>query len=217
MSLEHKLSLVFTCSQRGLDDNAVRSLRTDLDLVHSMLDGADFPIYLVGGLGLAVRSSSFYRNHRDIDLAVFAEDLPQLADLLGQSGYRLGHQVFSAFLTASYRLQAARALDSPHIVDPENARVRAYLRGGPRVRLARRRADYFDIFLLSRSEAGVVLHGYDVTVPWEAWHPTRPFRADSPVSLPNAAYRQHIGAKGRKQRRDFQQAGLDVAPSGMAS
>ena len=83
-------------------------LRGDLSRLVALVDSGPTPVYLVGGLGLAVRSDSFYRNHADIDLAIDTADLPEFEEFLNTCSYRVVQAVFGMTITPWHRLDVTR-------------------------------------------------------------------------------------------------------------
>ena len=179
-------------------------LRQDLDLVRSWIDAGDVDVFLVGGLGLAVRSRRFYRNHADIDLAIFDDDLPAFTRNAGAAGYRWARPVAGMAVSPWHRVDLARDVPEPH----PSAPLRLTRLRGSRVERLLHRADFLDVMVLQRAYNGIALLGDDVVVPWEDFFPAVLVAGGRHLWLPNAAYKRHLPARWPRQRRDLRVAAL---------
>ncbi len=187
----------------------IGSWTTDLyrdlcELCH-LIDPGPVDTYLVGGIGLAVRTPHLYRNHGDLDLAVFTHDLADFARYLDSCGYQLA--VAKAGLAVGPLWRAD--FYEPTTVDDilarpgENA-VRAIKRtGGAKVHVSRSRVDFLDILLLSEEPGAVALHGYGTSAPADFFWPAEPFPGSSRIWLPNVQYKSVLPAYWPRQRADL--------------
>ncbi len=176
-----------------------QDLRDDVTEVCRWADAGPVDLYLVGGLGLAVRGVEFYRNHADIDLAFFADDLPAFSAYLADSGYHWAQPVMSLPLSPWHRVDLARPLP-----DPATARPLRVSRHRPiGVWRAARRTDFMDVMVMRRHEAGVEMLGHDAVVPWDDFLPAVTVPGSRRLLLPNARYKQHLPARWPRQRRDL--------------
>lgn len=174
-------------------------LRHDLTLVSSWIDAGDVDVFLVGGLGLAVRSGHFYRNHGDIDLAVFDVDLPAFAATAADAGYRWARPVAGLAVSPWHRVDVARDVPEPHPFSPLRlTRIR-----GSRVGRVMHRADFLDVMVLRRTPDGVAMLGDNVLVPLHDFFPAVAVPDCRRLWLPNAAYKRHLPARWPRQRRDL--------------
>ena len=174
-----------------------------------MVFDSPVPVYLVGGLGLAVRSEGFYRNHGDIDLAVFTDQLPHLLDHVDARGYGLAEARIGLTLSPWHRLDTSRPIRvEDALQNPDAHSLRLQRRGIGHFTLTSERTDYIDLLPLSHTTAGVQIHGYDRTVPHEDFYPVTPWRTGESLCLPNVSYKSHLPSGWRRQRRDLAIAGL---------
>jgi hypothetical protein len=185
-------------------------LERDITELIRLFDGGPSPVFLVGGVGMAVRSGTFYRNHRDFDVALFDEDLVPVARHLEARGYGLAVQRLGGFLSPWHRVHFATPLDVARIEaeDPDRLKLRVMRLGSSRWRFARRRTDYFDLYLLGASSSGIALHGYDTTVPHRDFFPARRLNGSPNLLLPKISYKRYLPPIRPKQRIDFEAAGL---------
>lgn len=205
-------------------------LRSDLARLIALVDLGPTPVYLVGGLGLAVRSDTFYRNHGDIDLAVDTADLPEFSAFLHTCNYRLVRAVFGMSLSPWHRVDVTRpwsAADagSDRCQDLAGVESAAKQRGqvsagagsqpqrvGENVALRVEdqqtgarvgRTGLMDLLPFSRGSDGLQLHGYGTTVPESDFFPALPVGNSRNLLLPNAAYKWHLPRRWRRQRHDL--------------
>lgn len=181
-------------------------LRLETRKLVELFDTITTPTFLVGGLGVGVRQPEFYRNHADIDIAVFVDDLDSFRQYLTGVGFELLHWRFGVPVTPLHRVDIAARL--PLELDPaalSTIRFRASRCGAAaRIRFAEHRLDYFDVLLLEPMSDGIEMLGYGVTVPEGDFYPCQSL-AGSRLLLPNLAYKQHLGAGWWRQRRDLRQ------------
>ncbi len=185
-------------------------LNRDLSEVVDLVDGAGVPAYLVGGLGLAVRSDDFYRNHADVDLAVFLPELPQLLQRLAGVGYRLCAATAGFPISPWHRVDRFRPLSVGEVMaNPDGGclrLVRSNTESG--MLFTSRRTDVIDLLLLSQRAERIVLHGYACDVPRTDFFPDRPMANSRYLRLPNLQYKAHLPSAWPRQRQDLAVAGL---------
>lgn len=56
---------------RPMNKFASEILLKELSIVKSLFQDISSKVYLVGGVGMAIRQNKFYRNHTDFDVAVY--------------------------------------------------------------------------------------------------------------------------------------------------
>lgn len=185
-------------------------LSRDLNEVVDLVDGARVPAYLVGGLGLAVRSDDFYRNHADVDLAVFLPELPQLLQRLAGAGYRLCAATAGFPISPWHRVDRFRPVTRDEVLAHPNDFCLRLVRGTASrgVIFTSRRTDVIDLLLLSHQSDRIVLHGYDCDVPTADFFPDHPLASSSHLRLPNLRYKAHLPSAWPRQRQDLAVAGL---------
>lgn len=198
-------------------------LHDDVATVRSLVDAGPVGVYLVGGVGLALRSGRFYRNHADIDLAIFVDDLAAFAEHAARHGYEWARPVAGLALTPWRRLDVARPVamapgELPTGAAPEVSALRLVRRRTARLQRVRRRPDFMDVMLLESRADGVAMLGEGVVVPWPDFLPATAL--GHRLLLPNPRYKAHLPARWPRQRRDLRTAALigvlpdRVAPGG---
>ncbi len=192
-------------------------LRRDLSLVAGLVCGCPRPVYLVGGIGMALRAGGFWREHRDVDLAVFLDDLGAFADHMAGRGYDVVNQWLGVQMTPRLRVHLTTELDWARVQDdPGRLHLRlvpAWAKGFRRPT----RTQYIDLFLLARETAGVRLLGYDVTVPEDDFFPSHPVPGHDCLRMPVARYKEYLPPTNAVQLRDMARAGLVPAVGPAAS
>ncbi len=212
MKFKNILSLkgVLKPRHNHLNENSLDRLNNDVTAIFRLFQLADFNAYLVGGLGLAIRDDQFYRNHRDIDIAIFTEDFEKLINYLQDRNYRIMSRHLSTHISPWHNLQVVSNFDYTAAIgqDPAEWRIRVMRKGKSFVRFAGHRTDFLDIFFLGKTEDGVILHGYDAMVPWQDFLPvTQPVK-DSALLLPNIRYKCYLPPISTREEIDFQKAGI---------
>ena len=204
------LTWVIRPRNKKLKSDSIEYLKSDVNFLARLFEKSDFNIYLVGGVGMAIRGDSFYRNHRDLDVAIFNDDLDKLLIHLHSLDYRVMSKHFSTHISPWHNMQIVSRFDKNKNLrkDPNLLKVRVIKRGRALFRYARHRVDYFDVFFLGKTDQGVVLHGYDAIVPWEDFLPTQPITEESNLILPNINYKQYLPPKKKKEETDFEVAGI---------
>lgn len=176
-------------------------LRADLGAVRRWVDAGPVDVYLVGGVGMAAHADAFYRNHGDIDLAVFTEDLDEFADYVALSGFRWAHAVAGVAVSPWHRVDLAVPISRPL---PD--RPLRLIQGERRWLRTPSRAEFLDVMLLDRQVDGVGMVGLPVCVPWDDFLPALSVADNSRLWLPNPRHKQHLPARWPRQRRDLRAA-----------
>lgn len=174
-------------------------LRADLERLIALMDQSPTPVYLVGGLGLAVRSESFYRNHGDIDLAIDSADLPQFSDFLATCDYRVTRAVFGLNVSPWHRVDLTRPW-APSSAISEGTALRIQ---HERVGAGDGRTGLMDLLPFTRVSGGLQMHGYGTTVPVWDFFPAEPLGGSKNLMLPNTEYKWHLPRSWRRQRHDL--------------
>ena len=185
-------------------------LERDLNEVIGLTEVARVPVYLVGGLGLAVRQGDFYRNHADVDVAVFLPELPDLLRKLDSEGYQLFEARAGFPVSPWHRFDRFRSVSLSDVMTQPDGRCLRLIRGASSrgTMFTSRRADVIDLLLLSQVSDRISLHGYDCDVPASDFFPDSPFVGSSYLRLPNLAYKAHLPRTWPRQRQDLAFAGI---------
>lgn len=174
----------------------------DLVGLAGLMSDCPVPAYLVGGLGLAVRAPQFYRNHADIDLAVFTDDLLPLVDHLERHHYRLAEAIWSLPISPWHRIDRLRPVPRTELPNRLDRALRLqhsdnnYPYPGSRLAL-------MDLLPMTATPAGVLMHGYGRVVPREDFFPTQPISGSPQLLLPRARYKRCLPSTWPRQRQDL--------------
>ena len=204
------LIVIFSHRNKRKSEASFCSIRDDIGRMDRLFRNAPFEVYLVGGVGLAIRKGKFYRNHRDFDIAIFTDDLIAFNDYLGRNGYILVDKFFSGHVSPKHNMQ----LVTPAVISGgskmmfESLKLRALAGKAGKIRLLRRRIDYFDVFLLQPRPEGVKMVGYDTVVPWQDFLPVVPVIGHPTLRLPNKQYKSYLPVENSRMEQDLQLAGL---------
>ena len=178
-----------------------QGLADDIEVVRALVDSGPVDVYLVGGVGLALRSGHFYRNHADIDLAIFTDHLTAFAEHATSHGYEWASPVAGMAITPWRRIDVARPLAGPGEATAGSAALRLVRRRGSHLQRISQRADFLDVMLLDSLPDGAAMLGQDVIVPWEDFLPAEALGRR--LLLPNPRYKSHLPAPWPRQRRDL--------------
>ena len=205
------LTWVIRPRHKKLKPDSIENLRSDVNFLAGLFEKSDFNVYLVGGVGMAIRGDTYYRNHRDLDVAIFSEDLEKILIHLQALDYRVMSKHFSTHISPWHNMQIVSRFDKTENLtkNPDLLKVRVIKKGRALFRYARHRVDYFDVFFLGRTKEGVILHGYNAIVPWGDFLPTNSITDESNLILPNIRYKQYLPPKKKKEKTDFEVAGIE--------
>ncbi len=199
------IALVLTRRKQSIRTDPHPELARDLRDVARLFRGCPCPCYLVGGVGDSVRAGVFVRNHHDLDVGVFIDDLGLLEAHLNISGYRIVQR--RALLHISPRLDLQVVADRPRRprpTSPPPTRLRVTINASGPVLMARRRFQFFDLFLYRRLADGVGLCDRPEVIPWGDFLPASDLDPQSSLVLPNPQYRLHLPFDDRKRALDLQ-------------
>ena len=186
------------------------NLQKDIDLLIALFEDAPCDVFLTGGVGLAFRSKEFYRFHKDIDLAIFKEDLEEFSRHLERNKYNLVKHRFMTHISPWHDLYGVTKVSASSIENYDTGRVKIRgLKLGAIFRIVRQRSEMFDIFLWEKSKNGVTTVGYNTTIPWEDFNPVSKISSNSRLQLPNINYKKYLAPRVSRQFVDFKQAGID--------
>jgi hypothetical protein len=212
MKISEFLSSTIIVNPRKGKFNAstLKRLEEDVDQLCQLFREVDFEVFLTGGVGLAMHQDRFYRYHKDIDMAIFKEDLPKLSEYLNGRGYRVVKRYFMTHLSPRLDMHIVAPFDINRIGNeiPISKKIRG-LQSGSRYRYRSSRVMIFDVFLWQRSGNGVVPVGYDTIIPWEDFYPATKARNDTNLLLPNINHKKHLPPRVRYQLIDYEVAGLN--------
>ena len=203
-------TIVINPRKGPFNDSSLKWLEEDVDRLCLLFEDADFEVFLTGGIGLAMHQERFYRYHKDIDLAIFVEDLPALSAYLNGRDYRVVKRWFMTHLGARYDMHIVAPFDISQIgwKIPISKKIRG-LQNGLFMRYRHSRAMIFDVFLWQKSEKGVIPVGYDTIIPWEDFYPATKAKSGTNLLLPNINHKKHLPPRVPSQLIDYEVAGIN--------
>ena len=204
------LTSVIRPRRKILTEESITQLQNEVNSLADLFAKTDFKVYLVGGIGMALREKEFYRNHCDIDIAIFHEDLEKMINHLHQQGYSVMTRYFSMHISPWHNWQMVSKFNQSGVngADPGELRIRVLKCGNTFFRHACCRTDYFDVFFLGSKDEGVELHGYRSVVPWSDFLPEITVKEGSNLFLPNLNYKRYLPPLNEKEKIDFRKAGI---------
>jgi len=136
-----------------------------------VLEAADFPWYLDGATNISLYSDQMIRNHKDLDMSVFQEDLDKLDDLLSDQGFGIfiNYREEGKELMRKATAQELGLLENPDV---------SICKVGPDGTLGSKDSheafDFVDLHIQNRDESGDVVVGYSgISLPKEYFEPIR--------------------------------------------
>ena len=202
---------VFITSREGkMKFRPKSSLKSELEELLRLFEGLTCPIFLVGGVGLAVRKKQFYRNHKDFDFAIFTEDFDELSEFLKSKGFRMTTRWFTTKISKDRNFDIYKSIKSLNKHEHKGSKLITKIinLNRPRSFFIRARLDMMDLLLFSKSEKGVIAHGYHTTIPWQDFYPLETLSEKSSIFLPNIKYKKYFLPKTRRQQDDLIELGL---------
>ena len=159
---------------------------------------------------MAIRKNHFYRNHRDLDIAIFTEDMVSFFEQMKVRGYRIIQKYVSGHISPKHNLQVGSDISVEEVrkSNPDKLKLRLLRSGPSRFKKIGQRTEYFDVFLLGKTQEGVLMHGYNAFTPWTDFYPIYPVIEGEKLLLPNINYKRYLYPQNKKEIMDFRMAGL---------
>lgn len=209
------LTFVITKRNKKLTLQTRPDILNDIRVLCDLIKGLPFNVYLVGGVGMAIRENQFYRNHRDLDIAIFTQDIEAFFSHMLSKGYRVLQKSVSGHISPKHNLQVTKDISIDHLMkhNPDLLKIRMLNAGRGLIKCVNHRTDFFDVFLLGETDKGVLLHGFNAITPWKDFKPSVPVRPGSNLLLPNLNYKRYLYPVKAKEMLDFKKAGLTPVAS----
>ena len=204
------LTFVLTSRNKCFTAETQACIYKDINKLKLIFKEVSSSVYLVGGIGMAIRKNHFYRNHRDLDIAIFTEDMVSFFEQMKSRGYRIFHKYCSGHVSPKHNLQVGSDISINKIrsFNPDKLKIRLLRSGPSQFTNISQRTDFFDVFLLGKTSKGVVMHGYDAFTPWSDFYPLYPVIQGEKLMLPNINYKRYLYPQNEKENLDFRMAGL---------
>ncbi|MAZ56249.1 hypothetical protein CL653_00450 [bacterium] len=136
-----------------------------------VLEDADFTWYLDGATNISLYGDQMIRNHKDLDMSVFQEDLGKLEDLLNNQGFGIfvNYKEDRKELMRKVTAQELGLLENPDV---------SICKVGPDGTLSSKNSheafDFVDLHIRDIDEFGDVVVGYSgISIPKEYFEPIR--------------------------------------------
>lgn len=84
---ERVLQKGFTTPE-AITEERKQVIEHELDSTGTFMHGFEKPWFVIGGLSVELSAGEITRDHEDIDVAIFADDFPQLKEYATEQGYR---------------------------------------------------------------------------------------------------------------------------------
>ena len=204
------LTFVITRRNKKLTLNTRKDILSDVHIMSDLFKEIPVKVYLVGGIGMAIRRNHFYRNHRDLDVAIFTEDMESFFEDMLKKGYHIIQKSISGHISPKHNLQVGKEIGIKELkeINPDLLKIRLLRSRSGWINYAKRRTDFFDVFFLGKEKHGVLLHGFNSFTPWSDFEPSGPVFKGSNLLLPNLNYKRHLYPQKGKELNDFRKAGI---------
>ena len=201
--------IIFTKRSHNKKAHDLTNLEHEVKDLSRLFEGTSHNVFLIGGVGLALRNGGFSRDHKDFDIAIFIKDLPEITRLLTVQGFVLVRRKFFTHLFSFFDMQIVTSFDPDqiHISSKNRMRLR-FLRRGPAIRMIRSRIEMIDIFLWDKNEKGVFSYAYNLQMPWDDVRPLHKINVNSGLVIPSQQNWKYFKPKSRVQKKDFERAGI---------
>ena len=189
-------------------------MESELDELVRLFSGLSCPVFLVGGVGLAVRQGQFHRNHKDFDISIYTEDMPEIRRFLRERDYRLVRRSFTTRISRFIYIQFYTPFDSRSLRELNRKNVVKLLKKN-RVKRpwVRGRLDMIDVLLLGKTDEGVFDYAYQIFIPWKDFLPAEKLSESSSLQLPNIEYKKYLPAFTSRSIDDLEKAGIKPVKS----
>ena len=203
-------SIIFM-ERKGIKNfRPISDLDEELSTLIELFQGIGCQVFLVGGIGMAVRQGKFYRNHKDFDLAVFTEDLAEFREYLKGRGYRFVRRSFVAKIAPKLYIQFYVPFDPASIRRLYAGKhvVKLLKTGREKAFRIRGRLELIDVLLLGKADKGVYDYAYRAIIPWKDFLPIEKLTDESNLLLPNIAYKKYLPSYTQRSKEDLNIAGI---------
>jgi hypothetical protein len=204
-------SLLITRNEGKMKFRPLSSLDQELEDLVRLFSGLTCPVFLVGGVGLAVRFGKFYRNHKDFDLSIYIDDVVVIRKYLKQQSYNLVRRSFRIKIAPDVYIEFYKPFEFRSIKKLYAGKHVVKLLNGDRAKklYVPRRLDLMDLLLLGRSDEGVYDFAYKIMIPWNDFLPADVLSENSSLQLPNINYRKYVPAYTERSQDDLIRVGLN--------
>lgn len=154
-----------------LGNGELDGLLADLQEISAFTQGAGFPIYLVGGVGMSLSLGHFYRSHKDIDLMIALDDLGAFCEHAGKNGYAFHRRIGRARLMGDLYALLFRNCLPGEVIDRRGDGVKLLQDGSPVMAYGRTRC--LDVYVFSEQGDGISLLESGIRIPMRDFSPAQ--------------------------------------------
>jgi hypothetical protein len=140
-------------------EERAREIKAMLEETAKIFDDANIRYVLDGALNISLYEGDFFRDHRDVDVSVFSEDISKLAKILEQKGYALFRFPKDVNEVIKEKGVVRHELLDPEKIDPRKiSRERLlFLRVNGKLEIDTENYAWFDVHALDTNENGDIV------------------------------------------------------------
>jgi len=161
-----RVNTIETKEWESLEPNSERAQEIDKELatVATLFEGENINWRLDGAINISLRRGEYYREHKDLDISILDNDVPQFFDASRRKGYAIYYVDPSETMPVAKEQGYVKA----ESVTPEDVSA-----GKKKLILLRRDGDsydfnsYIDVHVLEKNEGGKIIEYPGITLPDE--------------------------------------------------
>lgn len=165
--------LLSPCKKRNprpLSTSDIPRFKKAIAHVANLCNNAPHPIFVTGGIAIALGVGGAYRPHHDMDIAVFSDDLPAFLEYIDERGYQIYRSIFSGHISASHDLSVLKKTTFDDLMTSGTRHIRLIPKGSL-FRWADPFTDCFDLFIYQREGDRIHLLQEGWSVPVHEFFP----------------------------------------------
>lgn len=184
-----------------------REIKAMIEETAEIFDNANIRYVLDGALNISLYEDEFFRDHRDIDVSVFSEDIPKLAKVLEQKGYALFRFPKDVNEVIKEKGVVRHELLDPEKIDPKKvSRERLlFLRVNENLEVDTKNYAWFDVHALDRNESGDIVQLNGTVLPQSKYTEAPSYSTESgkELRLSHPAILAYHKLKSGREHPDF--------------
>lgn len=188
-------------------EERVLEIKAMIEETATIFDEADIRYVLDGALNISLYEDEFFRDHRDVDVSVFSEDIPKLAKILEQKGYALFRFPKDVNEVIKEKGVVRHELLDPEKIDPRNiSRERLlFLRVNENLEIDTENYAWFDVHALDTNENGDIVQLNGTILPQSKYTEAVSYTTESgkELRLSHPAILAYHKLKSGREHPDF--------------
>jgi len=160
--------------EKKVTEKDLAEIQQDVIKLAKLLKGIENKVYVVGGVGIALKRGHFHRYHHDIDLCASCNDLPEIYTFFQKKGYiliRKKRLIESRYLKHSVTKVSET---SPEEIMARNLnKTRLLLTNRKKLQYLGSRLDCLDLFLFEDRDSNLYLRDQRIEIPRSTFFPTQ--------------------------------------------